>query len=495
MKKAAAIFVSAVMTLSCGSTAFAAVFEHNIDDGDLKVTSDNCNADGYLVYSLSGHKSNHKIIVNGAKTTITLDSVKIETTDGKSAVDIGDDADVELIVSGESYISVTGTGTEAGIHVSGGSLTISGTDSDEDILNVRSIGSNGAVIGSNNGEDFTGTITVDGGVTVNADNKGSIDGACIGSGKYGDMSGTITINDGSVVNANAQDYGAGIGSGESGIMSGEIIINGGDVTANSNHFGAGIGAGDMGDFHIAGGMSGEIIINGGTVNATSASGNGIGTGDFGGMSGSIIINGGDVTATAANKRNAGIGAGDGNMSGEIIINGGTVSASSVGSIGIGTNTSEVSGDITISGNAVITLGDDNAIGANYESEGTIYLYKGAVINGITGTDIDELKDAGILNDNMNAEIVESTSTYSLGKLGIVSRINTAKAGDTVYVYESELSKGKLPYYVLEALAKTDNVTLVVVGENGETAEIKSSSVPEKGKNAFFTIDELLEMVK
>ncbi|MPM46018.1 hypothetical protein SDC9_92712 [bioreactor metagenome] len=493
------------MTLSCGSTAFAAVFEHNIDDGDLKVTSDNCNADGYLVYSLSGHKSNHKIIVNGAKTTITLDSVKIETTDGKSAIDIGDDADVELIISGVNSLTVnntvTGYGTDAGIHISGGSLTISGTDADDDTL-VINTGLNGAAIGSNGvdpnfdktwGEDFTGTIVIDSGVTVNANSKYA---SGIGSGSMADMSGEITVN-GGTVNTNSE-WASGIGSGVRGKMSGDITVNGGTVNANCVYDSSGIGSGYHGE------MNGDITINGGDITAKSEHyGAGIGCGASGDMSGTITINGGNVIAESGYD-GAGIGTGDANfgekiydMSGQININGGIVTATSAnGQVGIGAGSGSIaSGDITIHGDTVITLGDDNAIGAKGESEGTIYIYKGAVINGITVSDSDELKDAGILNDNMGAEIVENTSTYSLGKLNNVSRINAAKAGDTVYVYESELSKGKLPYYVLEALAKSDNVTLVVVGENGETAEIKSSSVPEKGKNAFFTIDELLEMVK
>ncbi|MEA4973729.1 MAG: hypothetical protein VB119_11270, partial [Candidatus Metalachnospira sp.] len=425
------------------------------------------NADGYRVFSSSGTKSSHKIVISGVTTTITLDSVIIETTDGKSAIDIDDASDVELIVSGENSLTVNNTVTGAGIHISGGSLTISGTDSDDDVLNVLNASSYGATIGSNNGEDFTGTITVDSGVTVNA----GIDvinlyheGAGIGSGESGDMSGTIVINDGSVVNAISKSGGAGIGSGGAGDMNGSIIINGGDVTADGKIAGAGIGSG------VLGSLNGSIQINGGTVNADSS------------------------------QLGAGIGSGlEGDLNGEIIINDGNVNVNGAGSgIGIGTGIYGLAnGDIIIHSDAVVTLENDSKIGAYYESTGTIYLYKGAEINGITVTDIDELKDAGILNDNMNAEIVEEETgeTYSLGKLNNVSRIKTAKSGDTVYIYESQLSKGKLPYYVLEALAKTDNVTLIVVSDSGETAEIKSSSIPEKGKNAFFTVDELLDMAK
>ncbi|MEA4972098.1 MAG: hypothetical protein VB119_02870 [Candidatus Metalachnospira sp.] len=485
MKRAATIFISAFITLSLGVTAFAQGYDISTDDITI-------NQDGS--YEITGTSSEHKIFVVGANAVITLENVDI-TTNNKSAIDIDDNSDVQLIISGTNNLTVTGYGTTAGIHVSGGSLTISGTDSDDDILTVLNTGSEGAAIGSSYDENFTGTITVDSGVTVNAGSEnGGAEGAGIGSGYASDMIGEITINDGSVVNAFSQQDGAGIGSGQYGSMSGTITINGGEVNAQSIEYGAGIGAGDYG------GVSGTITINDGNVYAYSDYGGaGIGSGDYGDMSGIITINGGNITAIA-NDDGAGIGCGDYNMTGEIIINGGNVTAVSNGcEVGVGAGyDGYVNGDITIHGDAVITLGDDDVIGSMYESAGTIYLYKGAEINGITVTDIDDLKEAGILNDNMKVELLEeeeSGTSYSLDKLNTVSKIKAAKAGDTVYVYESELSKGKLPYYVLEALAKTDNVTLIVVSDSGETAEIKSSSVPEKGKNAFFTVDELLDMTK
>ncbi len=490
MKKAAVIFVSAVMTLALGVTAFA-------QDYDISLGNVTINDDGS--YVITGTSSEYNIVVVGANATITLDNVSITTDNGSSAIDIDDSSDVQLIVSGANNLTVTNSNTAAGIHISGGSLTISGSDVNDDILTVLNSASDGATIGSNRGEDFTGTITIDGGVTVNAGTGiGNADAAAIGSGKYGDMSGTITINDGSEVNAISQGYGAGIGSGESGYMSGDIIINGGDVFAYSSIYGAGIGAADMGDFAPSGGMTGNITINDGTVTAISVAGCGIGSGDYGEMDGTITINGGDVTARSL-SRDAGIGSGSYNINGDIIINGGTVSASSGnGNIGIGTPNGSISGDIIVKNDAVIKLGYGEQIGSNRESSGTIYIYKGATIDGFTVADIDNFKKTGILNDNMNVELVdeeESGESYSLGKLSIVSKIKAASSGDKVYVYESQLTKSKLPYYVLEELAKMDDVTLVVVGENGETVEINSSNIPEKGKNAFFTVDELIDMAK
>jgi len=444
MKRAATIFISVIMTLSLGVNAFAAVITHDIEnDGDLLIGEDG-NSNSYVVTG-TGAPTSHRIIVSGVtSTTITLHNVNIVTEDA-SAIDIGDDADVALVVDGANSLTVTTHDTddvddEAGIHISGGSLTISGTDADDDILTVQNINLDGAVIGSNNGEDFTGTITIDGGVTVNAGFNDIGDeyydyGAAIGSGGYGEMNGTIVINEGSVVNAYSVDYGAGIGSGYMGNMNGSIIINGGEISTASGYYGASIGAGSISD------MNGTIEINGGNINVDSPYGDyGIGSGEDG----------------------------------------------------------YTNGDIIIHGNAAVTLGEEEFIGSEEESSGTIYLYKGAEINGITVENIEDLKEAGILNDNMIVELLEESKTdsghsYSLNKSNSVSKIKAAKAGDTVYVYESQLSKGKVPYYVLEELAKTDGVTLVVVSDSGETVEIKSSNIPEKGKNAFFTVDELMEM--
>ncbi len=295
-------------------------------------------------------------------------------------------------------------------------------------------------------------------------------------------------------------------------MSGNIILNDGNITSSSNMCGAGIGSGDGGD------ASGNITINGGTVYASSGDGGaGIGAGDWANMSGTITINGGDITAVSDSEKadtGAGIGAGSGDynyivfdMSGKIIINGGKITAeSNKGTIGIGSgNENYASGDITINSGAVITLGDGNKIGAYNEpidekSTGSIYLYKGATVNGITVADIDELKEAGIICDNLNVELLEepieeptSGHSYSLDKLNVVSKIKDAAAGDTIYIYESELSKGKLPYYVFDSLANADNVTLKVVSDSGETAEFNSGNIPEEGKYSFFTVDELLEM--
>ncbi len=421
------------MTLALGVTAFA-------QDYDISLGNVTINDDGD--YVITGTSSEYNIVVVGANATITLDNVSITTNNGSSAIDIDDSSDVKLIVSGANSLTVTNTDDAAGIHISGGSLTISGSDADDDILTVLNTGSDGATIGSNQGEDFTGTITIDGGVTLNSGYNDIHDnyiryGAGIGSGGNGEMNGTIIINDESVVNAYSVDYAAGIGSGRFGDMNGTIIINGGDVEAGSGWTGAGIGSGEQSD-----------------------------------MNGTIVINGGNITASS--------------LTGRICIGS--------GSAGI------VNGDIIVGSDANITIIENRQIGSYNLSPGTIYLYKGATINGITVSNIDELKEAGILYDNMNVELLEGTedivntgSSYSLGKLSIVSKIKAASAGDKIYVYESQLTKSKLPYYVLEELAKMDDVTLVIVSEDGETVEINSSNIPEKGRYAFFTVEELLAM--
>lgn len=140
MKKAATIFISAVMTLSLGVNAFAAVITHDIEnDGNLLIGEEG-NSNSYVVTG-TGLSTSNRIIVSGiTSTTITLHNVIIETL-GESAIDIGDDADVALVVEGANSLTVTNSENAAGIHVSGGSLTISGTDADDDILAVTNNGS------------------------------------------------------------------------------------------------------------------------------------------------------------------------------------------------------------------------------------------------------------------------------------------------------------------------------------------------------------------
>ena len=191
----------------------------------------------------------------------------------------------------------------------------------------------------------------------------------------------------------SDDEGAGIGSGGEGAVSGTITIGGSaQVTAGSGEDGAGIGAGEDGS--IAG--SGKIIIrDNAKVTAIGEDGGaGIGAGEDELMAGMIIIqDNAQVTAIAGDSA-AAIGSDDRN---------------------------EMTGTIFIIGNARVTTGilDDDAVHFDYDTKEIIYTldpdedaigYIGdssnshhdsanghyvigpdVTINGISGSNIDELK--------------------------------------------------------------------------------------------------------
>ena len=377
--------------------------------------------------------------------------------------------------------------------------------------------SNGTGIGSGEKGKMSGTITISGG-TVIATGEG--DGAGIGSGDDGKMSGTINISDGTVI-ATSDDDGAGIGSGDDGKMSGTITISGGEVTASSGDYGAGIGSGWDGE------MSGTITISDGEVTASSDNyGAGIGAGDYGDITseGSVTI-GGDATVTANSEAGLGIGSGDyGNMNGTITITDDAKVDITLGDtsnktgIGAGEDDDddpryEFNGSINILEHANVVLKYENttdktpAIGSsNPDSTGEITLSTGATINGTQASDVEALKALGILNDNAVTTTVEPTpepvepevkpdsrNTYSLKQLNLVQRINEAEGGEVVAVSEKQLSKGKLPAYALEALAKKENVTLAILCEKFDILIPSEDAVADAGSTQFYTIDELVEM--
>ena len=395
-----------------------------------------------------------------------------------------------------------------------GSIAISGGE-------VTASSERGAGIGAGDTMSGTGTITISGGeVTVSS----SSNGAGIGSGLYGEMSGNINISGGKV-NATSK-YDAGIGSGAEGNMSGTITISGGEVTASSTGDGAGIGSGAEFVSGIAPEMSGTIAISGGKVTASSTGdGAGIGSGKNGNIAenGSITI-GGDATVTASSEVGSGIGSGDsGNMNGDITITDDADVDITLGNTsnetGIGAG-NKFDGKINILEHANVELkykDPDNgtpAIGsANGDSNGKTTLSTGATINEIPASDIDKLEKQGILKNCGEITIVDPTpekpeepeepeepevkpdsrSTYSLKQLYIVQRINKADDGDVVTVSEEQLSKGKLPAYVLEALAKKENVTLAILCEEFDILIPSEDALADAGSTQFYTIDDLVEM--
>ncbi|MCL1811183.1 MAG: hypothetical protein FWG41_03065, partial [Methanomassiliicoccaceae archaeon] len=298
--------------------------------------------------------------------------------------------DVHLILSDNCSLTVNGSGTDAGISVTGGdSLTVYGQS-----VSAATMGSLDATADA---VEFFGPSA---GVTV-------ISGSGIGGGA-GLSCGDITINGGMItatggfaaactltLNATATAItGAGIG-GMGGAADGTIRINGGVVIATGGEAQAGTlgttvldtpvalsGAGIGG----AGSTSGGIIeINGGRIEATAGEvydfedsgitytggpnsllGPGAGIGGGADSDGNmIIINDGDIVAVSPpgiRSGSAGIGGGVGGSGGTIIINGGTITATCEAQItagaGIGGGAHLVGGIVTggSGGNITITGG-------------------------------------------------------------------------------------------------------------------------------------------
>ena len=526
-KKYIAIALTALLTFGSAQTALAAVIYHDLKDMKSDVVIDK-DGDKHIFTNENNLTVDYSIIVEeGVVTHIVLNGVNIETTD-ENGIKIGSNANVVLELDGTNSITVNTESydtAKAGINVAEGTLTITGGE--DDSLDVKVIDNgyppyyaDGAAIGSDEGEKFNGTIIIEGGnITAVSEH-----GAGIGSGYKSEMSGTITISGGEVEASSS--YGAGIGSGYNSEMSGSITISGGKVTAFSNDNGAGIGSGAGYNSEMSE-MSGTITISGGEVTASSYGfGAGIGAGDYGGIteSGSITI-GGNAAVTANSEYGLGIGSGDyGNMDGKITITDNAKVDITLGDTsnktGIGAGKDnfydhyyKFNGSINILEHANVELKYENAtdktpaIGStNQLSTGEITLSTGATINGTQASDVEALKALGILNDNAGTTTVEPTpdpvepevkpdsrNTYSLKPLNLVQRINKAESGEVVAVSEKQLSKGKLPAYALEALAKKENVTLAILCEKFDILIPSDEAVKDAGSTQFYTIDELVEM--
>lgn len=385
---------------------------------------------------------------DGATANVTIEDVNI-SSDG-DAIDVGDSS-ANIRLEGDNKLS---SESGSGIHVSGGDVTITGSGSLE--AGSKNDNNNNAAIGSHKDEDMSGSIhiTGDATVTIKKNDTGYGDGAGIGSGDSGEMSGSIIIDGNANVDSFSNYDGAGIGSGDGGEMSGDITIGGNaQVTAVSECDGAGIGAGwrsDMsgnitigdnarvtawGDSSGAGigsgykgNVSGTITI-GGNAQVTAGSndnGAGIGGGEKGSITstGRIIIRDSAKVTAIGEDEGTGIGPGeDKEMNGLIIIQDNAQVTAIAGdcAAAIGSDDGyEMTGTIIIIGNVRITTGvlddddvyfdyntneikytlDENAIGrigdgqdSNHDGDNGHYvLGPDVTINGISGSDIEALKD-------------------------------------------------------------------------------------------------------
>ena len=483
MKRLISGIIALVLIMGMPVSAFAA--DWYLEDGDINVSADSSGQtvsqgggaavadDAPVISQRDGSKATDSTITistsDGATANVTIEDVNISSNG--DAIDVGDSS-ANIKLEGDNKLS-----SESGssIHVSGGDVTITGSGSLE--AGSKNDNNNNAAIGSHENEDMSGDITIGGNVQVTAVSRD--DGAGIGSGDSGEMSGDITIGDNAQVTAWSETGGAGIGSGRENDMSGTITIGGSaQVTAGSNSETAGIGSGNNGIFT----STGRIIIRGSAkVTAIGEDeGAGIGTGEDELMAGLIIIQDNAQVTAIAGDRAAAIGSDNLNeMTGTIIIIGNARVTTGIldnDDVYFDDNTKEIK--YKLDENSIGYIGDSKY--SNHEGDNGHYvLGPDVTINGISGSDIDALKD--YINMRLSGENHDG-EPENLTKLDIRS-----ENGEFTATAEGEGTVEKILYGGSETAPTapgTYPVTCVVrLGDETIEFQIGTLVVPEPEKKS------------
>lgn len=483
MKRLISGIIALVLIMGMPVSAFAA--DWYLEDGDITVSADNSGqtvsqgggaavADDAPVISQrdSSAATDSTITIStsdGATANVTIEDVNI-SSDG-DAIDVGDSSANIRLEGDNKFSSESGSG----IHVSGGDVTITGSGSLE--AGSKNDNNNNAAIGSHEGEDMSGDIAIGGNAQVTAVSRD--DGAGIGSGDSGEMSGDITIGDNAQVTAWSETGGAGIGSGRENDMSGTITIGGSaQVTAGSNSETAGIGSGNNGIFTSTGRI---IIRDSAKVTAVGENeGAGIGTGEDELMAGLIIIQDNAQVTAIAGDRAAAIGSDNLNeMTGTIIIIGNARVTTGIldnDDVYFDDNTKEIK--YKLDENSIGYIGDSKY--SNHEGDNGHYvLGPDVTINGISGSDIDALKD--YINMRLSGENHDG-EPENLTKLDIRS-----ENGEFTATAEGEGTVEKILYGGSETAPTapgTYPVTCVVrLGDETIEFQIGTLVVPEPEKKS------------
>lgn len=483
MKRLISGIIALVLIMGMPVSAFAV--DWYLEDGDITVSADNS---GQTVSQGGGAAvaDNAPVISQRDSSTATDSTITISTSDGATAnvtiedvnissdgdaIDVGDSS-ANIRLEGDSKLS---SESGSGIHVSGGDVTITGSGSLE--AGSKNDNNNNAAIGSHENEDMSGNITIGGNAQVTAVSRD--DGAGIGSGDSGEMSGDITIGDNAQVTAWSETGGAGIGSGRENDMSGTITIGGSaQVTAGSNSETAGIGSGNNGIFTSTGRI---IIRDSAKVTAVGENeGAGIGTGEDELMAGLIIIQDNAQVTAIAGDRAAAIGSDNLNeMTGTIIIIGNARVTTGIldnDDVYFDDNTKEIK--YKLDENSIGYIGDSKY--SNHEGDNGHYvLGPDVTINGISGSDIDALKD--YINMRLSGENHDG-EPENLTKLDIRS-----ENGEFTATAEGEGTVEKILYNGSETAPTapgTYPVTCVVrLGDETIEFQIGTLVVPEPEKKS------------
>lgn len=490
------------LLLLAGLPMAALAEEYDLANGNITVSAD----DSGQYVSQEGGVTNEKqttetVIKQADNTTATGNTITIETSGGAKAeltiedlnVSSGDTSAIDVKGSSEAEITLKGdnvleTNDASVIHVSDGDVTLTG---DGTLYADNNIDSDHAKIGSNDGEDMSGSIHITGNAQVTTgddrDDHGSGDGAAIGSGWHGDMSGDITIDENATVIASSSDDGAGIGSGLRGDMSGTITIGGNaTVTGTSGYDGAGIGSGENGP------MSGTITIDGNAkVTAWSEmQGAGIGSGEDSAVSGTIRI-GSDAKVTAGSGCDgAGIGGGgdeDGDIlgSGKIIIcgNAEVIAIGEDDGCGIGSGEDgKMKGMILICDNANVTaIGGDSAAAIGTDDHGNLF---GSILilgNASVTTGVEN----GVRFDYDTKQIIYTLDESAVGIIG-GGNSNQHDSTDGFYILGPDAAINGLKGSDTENLKQYIN--LLLSGENHDGDPENLTMLAVRQKNGVYTVE-------
>lgn len=417
-------------------------------------------------------------IANGVDANITIDTLRIKTTDG-AAISMGDSsANVTITLKGGTSNLLHGVNA-AGIEKlsKNGRLTITCEHADEEnhqcdmncgILDVRCSKGHGAGIGASgiNGAQ-TGGIYIKGGMI----SATGTDGAGIGGSNLANVS-DINIS-GGIIEAHGDNGAAGIGSAINGSVD-SINISGGTISAygsefrnssGSRFYGAAIGAAYCSRFD-------SINISGGTIYANTAyDSNGTGA----------------VAVGAGNNCNS-----DRDRTGIIRISDGVVYAVGSGSAdAIGVSDSMANpADIVIDGGSVYPKCGDNCT-VHSDKIGMSSLPKDSSGRGLILLEIDNPNDESI---TVNGKAYPSNSTYKTDLINSSTKVdksyvfipksgrNSVTVGDTTtdYIYtENGLVSAenlKLDFYATDSNKplvygtdyKIDGSTLKILSDKGIT---------------------------
>ena len=430
------------------------------------------------IQSVGGEYSDAKIfIANGVDANITLDTLRINPTDG-AAISMGDSSANVTITLKDKTTSILCGNNAAGIEKlsPNGTLTITCEHADEEnhqcsskcgTLNAKCLKGHGAGIGASgiNGSK-TGGIYIKGGVIQ----ASGTDGAGIGGSNFAHVS-DITIS-GGIIEAFGDKGSAGIGSATNGNI-GSINISGGTISAygstfklsgGSAYYGAAIGTAYCSRFI-------SINISGGTIYANTAyDSNGTGA----------------VAIGAGNNCNT-------DVNGKINITGGTVYAVGSGSadaIGV-TDSESKPADIVIDGGSVYPkCGGDCTVHSN--KIGMSSVPKDSSGRELVLLEIDNPSDESI---TVNGKAYPSNSTYNTRTNETIevkksyvfmpkSGRNSVTVGDTTtdYIYSENglVNAGdmKLDFYATDSNKplvygtdyKVDGTTLTILSDKGITVK-------------------------